>query len=241
MSQDIGALSSAIMNGEVPTTSFVTIGGNRISKRFLRETEKGWLRRCRICGVDKEATPQNFIPTWRPKFMILDRICRECRIRLIGKGERTCSRCRRSLPATTEFFGVNRGRLEHTCRKCQRPSALEAVKRWRKKSPDRARFVAMLSRARLRAKKANVAFDEDAAHALLHSFPKNCKCCGAEMGEQTVRGKNRWVSLDRIRPDQGYVKGNIGIICYRCNVLKSDGTLEEFEAIVRYLGGVRHE
>lgn len=230
------------MNGKVPHRAFVYVAGERISNRFLRPTQSGWVRRCRVCEADKEPTIRNFILVLRlASHIILDRTCRVCRKNSIGEGMLTCSHCGRSLPATVEFFGVNRGRLIHKCRECQRPTALDAVKLWRRKNPDRARIVATLSRARLRAKKAGEEFDEVAPRALLQDLPKKCQCCGVEMGDQVVRGKNRWASLDRIRPDQGYVRGNIGIICYRCNVLKSDGTKEEFEAIVGYLGGVHHE
>ena len=39
-------------------------------------------------------------------------------------------------------------------------------------------------------------------------------------------------SLDRISPTQGYVEGNVRIISYRANMLKSNSTLEEMRLIV---------
>lgn len=38
-------------------------------------------------------------------------------------------------------------------------------------------------------------------------------------------------SLDRIDSSKGYVKGNIRIISWRANLLKNNGTLQEFEAL----------
>jgi hypothetical protein len=55
------------------------------------------------------------------------------------------------------------------------------------------------------------------------------------MGDRVVRGTYRWSSLDRIEPRHGYVRGNIGVLCYRCNNLKRDGMLDEFEAISAYM------
>jgi hypothetical protein len=42
-------------------------------------------------------------------------------------------------------------------------------------------------------------------------------------------------SIDRIDSSRGYVPGNVRIISKRANLLKSDGTLREFEALVRDL------
>lgn len=44
-------------------------------------------------------------------------------------------------------------------------------------------------------------------------------------------------SLDRIRPELGYVKGNIRVISFRANRLKSDATPEELAAVLAYVNG----
>ncbi len=80
-----------------------------------------------------------------------------------------------------------------------------------------------------------VPFDETAIRSALASSTDKCPCCGTKMGSTPKRGKNRWASVDRVIPSAGYVNGNIAIICYRCNVLKSDGLLTEFECIVTYI------
>jgi hypothetical protein len=45
--------------------------------------------------------------------------------------------------------------------------------------------------------------------------------------------RRSWVSLDRIIPEKGYVAGNMDFICYRCNLLKNDATIAEFETPTR--------
>lgn len=42
-------------------------------------------------------------------------------------------------------------------------------------------------------------------------------------------------SVDRVVPSKGYVPGNVRVISMRANRLKQDGSIEDFEAILRYL------
>lgn len=41
-------------------------------------------------------------------------------------------------------------------------------------------------------------------------------------------------SMDRIDPKRGYVKGNVRVISYRANQIKSNSSLEEMEAVLNY-------
>lgn len=42
-------------------------------------------------------------------------------------------------------------------------------------------------------------------------------------------------AIDRIHPKKGYVKGNVAVISSKANRMKQDATIEELEAIVRYI------
>lgn len=92
----------------------------------------------------------------------------------------------------------------------------------------------MLSRARSRAKVANVPFDLTTND---FDIPEYCPIF-PNLKLEFSYGKERpdnCPSLDRIEPSKGYVKGNVAVISMRANRIKSDGTLEELEAIVKYL------
>lgn len=45
-------------------------------------------------------------------------------------------------------------------------------------------------------------------------------------------------SLDRVRPEAGYVPGNVRVISRRANSIKSDATLEELRAVAKWLASV---
>jgi hypothetical protein len=44
-------------------------------------------------------------------------------------------------------------------------------------------------------------------------------------------------SLDRIDSDKGYVKGNVQVISYRANMLKSNASIEELEKVLNWMKG----
>ena len=58
----------------------------------------------------------------------------------------------------------------------------------------------------------------------------SCPCCSQPM----VRP-----SLDKIKPSLGYVKGNVEVICFDCNVIKSYGTAERHRQIANYIDSYR--
>jgi hypothetical protein len=80
-----------------------------------------------------------------------------------------------------------------------------------------------LSRYMERAKDKGLEFnltEEDLLQPLL------CVVCNGSLVEP---------HLDRIDNSLGYIKSNVYWICGRHNMLKRDGTLEEFELIVAYM------
>jgi hypothetical protein len=69
-------------------------------------------------------------------------------------------------------------------------------------------------------------------------MPEVCPVFGCrwEWGVNKMGWRNeRAPSLDRIRPELGYVPGNVAIISTRANHLKNNASLRELEAVVTYL------
>ena len=42
-------------------------------------------------------------------------------------------------------------------------------------------------------------------------------------------------TLERVDNSKGYIKGNVAIICWRCNHIKNDATIEDFKNIIKYM------
>lgn len=86
--------------------------------------------------------------------------------------------------------------------------------------------------ARDRAKKHNIPFDIDISDIII---PKYCPALGIEIFRNNRKILDSSPSVDRIIPELGYVKGNIAIISWKANKLKSNATWQDLEAISKWL------
>ncbi len=88
--------------------------------------------------------------------------------------------------------------------------------------------------ARTRARDKNLAFELRLEDIII---PEACPVLGIPLIFGLAgRGKSdNSPSLDRLRPELGYVKGNVRVISMRANWVKSNGTIREFERIIEYM------
>lgn len=89
--------------------------------------------------------------------------------------------------------------------------------------PSNTREYKMWWAARKRANAKDIPFDIERSDVII---PEVCPCCQ----EQMVRP-----SLDKVKPELGYVKGNVAVICCDCNVIKSFGTSQRHRQIADWM------
>jgi hypothetical protein len=99
-------------------------------------------------------------------------------------------------------------------------------------------------RARVRADKEGQPFliTLEYLRGLYPDFPNGARCAAfpwMKLKRGTKVPTHHSPSLDKIIPELGYVPGNVAILSYRANRLKSDATLEELEALVAYIRETR--
>ncbi len=66
----------------------------------------------------------------------------------------------------------------------------------------------------------------------------NCLCCHVlfDVGfKHDKKAHNDSPSMDRFDPNKGYVKGNISLICWKCNNLKRNATSDELRQIADWM------
>lgn len=94
----------------------------------------------------------------------------------------------------------------------------------------------MLNAARERAKKSGHACTITVDDI---SIPEFCPLLGIKL-ERNKGGHVRpsSPSLDKIKPELGYVPGNVWVISHRANMLKSDATVQELQMLTERLARV---
>lgn len=87
---------------------------------------------------------------------------------------------------------------------------------------------------RCKCKRHGIPFDLDADY-LAGLMPFDFCCPVLEVPFVFGRPDPYNPSIDRIDPKKGYVRGNVAIISYRANLLKSDASRDELEKVILWL------
>ncbi len=97
-------------------------------------------------------------------------------------------------------------------------------------------FAYSLRRLKLRAKQNNIIFDLDEQY-LKSIWTGKCAIFGTTLSipYSTDRNDPTKATVDKIIPDLGYIKGNVQWVSNKANIIKSFGTLEEHQAVVKYI------
>lgn len=88
-----------------------------------------------------------------------------------------------------------------------------------------------------RIKKSNMQYDPNIYILLKNEYNKSnlCKCFGIEIQYNKNGHKDNSISIDRVNNNLGYIVGNVQLICYRANAIKSNSTIDELCRIIYYL------
>jgi hypothetical protein len=157
-----------------------------------------------------------------------DRLERERQQKYSG---RTCQECDGEIPERVNLGALYCGkacrdavnkRRQHAEYAANRDSYLEQGRAYRLANPRSGTVVA----AKVRARRLEVPFE--LTEADLPEELGNCVICDRELviGERTVTPSSP--TIDRIRPELGYVKGNVlAWVCFSCNSRKHNKTIEQ--------------
>ena len=107
----------------------------------------------------------------------------------------------------------------------------------RKKRQDNPEYY-LWKAAKRRAKIKSLDFDIEVSDIII---PQLCPLLNIPIIHEVGKGcrNPHSPSLDRIDNRFGYIKGNILVVSWRANFLKSDGTIEEFELLLTNLKTIK--
>jgi len=144
--------------------------------------------------------------------------------------ERKCSRCKivkkfdtfrkiREGTKTKTWEAINNSLRYVWCRQCE--------SEWQKEKRDKKPALRLFLLSRRRARRDNLNFDITEEY-IKSIWPKDNKCPLLRTEFKSgMKNKHVLPSLDKVVRKKGYVKGNVQIISYRANQLKSD--IDDFE------------
>ena len=156
----------------------------------------------------------------------------------------TCRVCQNEY--SREWKRENRGRLTPIRRKqyAERYGAIQKeMEQIRKEQyPLRVRCQLLRAGMRDRARVKGIEFDSGVFSVgyLIERLSHNlaCECCHKplDISFKVDRKFNESSpSIDRVNPLKGYTKGNVAILCWRCNRIKQDATPKELRIIAGFM------
>jgi hypothetical protein len=161
------------------------------------------------------------------------------------EGVKKCGVCNNEKSVWDFNTRTNLNILNPWCVECYDENLFDKLYEHIHTNPDISLIVAdiMCQHSKGSAKSRDLDFDLDARDLL--PLPTHCPILGFELSykgrlsryskETDNSGPNDFsASIDRIDPDQGYLRGNVVIVSNRANVVKSDLHLTELKKIVRF-------
>jgi hypothetical protein len=139
----------------------------------------------------------------------------------------------RSIRGSAKYRSKNKDKITaYNKKRYSETRNRELARKKQNRRDDRIKF--LLSAAKSRAKKKNIAFELTYEDIVI---PDTCPILGIPLFF-SERGKGRGdntPSPDRLDPSLGYTKDNVRIISWRANKLKSNGTAEEHRLIAEWM------
>lgn len=122
---------------------------------------------------------------------------------------------------------ANRFTSNHNCIECQRINNHNRDYDYRERHPFKSAFNSRKYAARKEGVEFSITFDD-------FVVPATCPVLGIplEYGSDNLDSSP---SFDRVDSKKGYIPGNVCIISYRANRIKSDGNFEEHLKVANYI------
>ena len=161
-------------------------------------------------------------------------------------GTKKCAVCKLVLSTINFDTAKTQNGFRPDCKSCRSVREKQTRIRYESKSQEEKQTILEKNRliklrqpekllhryAKLRSKKKNIPFDIEISDVVI---PTHCPILGIPLAFSRKALGPGSPTLDKIIPTLGYTKGNVQVLSWKANKLKSNGTVEELELIVKYL------
>lgn len=178
------------------------------------------MKSCTKCGMNKNVSEFSFVKN--------------------GQSRRK-ARCKKCHGATARVnYHKNRNYyLEYAKTSRQDPAVKRRINDRRNAARRENPEITLYRLAKVRARTKGLPFNLEPSDIVI---PKKCPALDIELVWGCARRQiDCSPTVDRKVPALGYVKGNVAVISWRANRLKSDATLDELRAILKYVQVARQE
>lgn len=169
---------------------------------------------------------------------------------------KTCLHCHNPKPLNNFSVRTDNGRRRNVCQACRTTQ----LNKWNSANVERRRVAQRIYNAlpkckeqrrtykkymrehkynlylwrivRERARKLQLPFTIEPSDIVI---PEVCPVLGIKLLPCRKRIDDSSPTLDKINNELGYIKGNVAVISWKANRLKSDGTSEDHERIANYI------
>lgn len=158
-------------------------------------------------------------------------ICKRCKVDKPLNGRGRCGGCEEYVK---QYYKEHREQEIARAQKSNRKKSRKVINDYKRGLNRRNPLSIILQQAKRRAKLKGIPFDISLNDIEL---PDTCPALGIKLQVNKDYAKDNSISIDRLIPELGYVKGNVAIISHKANTIKSNGSIEELEKVLLWMKG----
>lgn len=155
--------------------------------------------------------------------------CKRCKVVKPLNHKGRCDGCEKYI---VEYYQNNRDREIARAQKSFRKKSRDEINSYKKKLNRKNPISIILQQARSRAKLKNIPFDLTIDDIVV---PEYCPVLGLKLTVNKGYAKDNSITIDRLIPELGYVKGNVSVISFKANTIKSNSSIEELEKVLSWV------
>jgi hypothetical protein len=161
--------------------------------------------------------------------------CKKCgydkKLDVLDAPSRHCGRCCKIKSRENFYYcSATKDKLSSYCKDC----TVEVNGKHRKKSRETKPFFIRHTQLKASAKAQGVPFSLSAEY-LESIWTGRCAIFGTPVDIKTPRNTPMSPEVDKHIPELGYVEGNVSWVCHRANRIKDNATVEELEAVLKFV------